>query len=226
MKIDDLRTGDILFFDEHPDNACDNWFVHCIKKCTSSRYSHCAYVLRWKFNLNRDEIYLWESSYHPPSVDPVDSKKNKFGVQITPLSYYTKNYPGRVDIYVRQRDRNLPSVSKFILEEIRHVVYEKPYDIRICDWVKAKFRCGPKPNTKRFWCSALLGYILCYNNDIESCDWSALRAEDFSSTVIGSPVQWKTYYGRDEPLEYDSHVLNPLFRKRETVNPLIGYAKQ
>jgi len=224
MKVGDLRTGDILLFSEHPSNPCDNCFVNCIKRCTSSKYSHCAYVLRWRFNLNREEIFLWESSYHPPSVDPVDHKKNKFGVQITPLTYYTDHYPGRVDIYVRRRSRDAPTVSKYTLEDIRHSVYQKPYDINPCDWVMAKLRCGPTNTTSRFWCSALLGYILVKNGDITECNWSDLRAEDFSAHTR-SPVHWVTKYDRDEPLEHDTHIINPLFQPRETVNPLYGFAK-
>lgn len=202
MKLDELKTGDILLFDEFPNDSCFKCFTSCIKKCTHSKYSHCAYVVKNRMNLPRDQVWVWESSYHKGTEDPKDHTKNKFGVQFTPLSYYTDHYPGRVDIYVRRRQAKIP-VCKFKLSSIRKTVYGKPYDINMCDWILAKIRCGPRETTARFWCSALVAYILIRVGDIEHCCWSDIRAEDLSSGARQSPIRWNTQYDEDELLETD-----------------------
>ncbi len=202
MKIDELKTGDILLFDEFPNNSCFECFTSCIKKCTRSKYSHCAYVVKNRMKLPRDQVWLWESSYHKGTEDPKDHKKNKFGVQFTPLSYYTEHYPGRVDIYVRSRQTtNINPVCKNKLSSIRKAVYGKPYDINVCDWIMAKLRCGPRETTKKFWCSALVAFILIRVGDIEHCDWSGVRAQDLSSSAAQGPLCWTTQYDDDEKLE-------------------------
>lgn len=208
VRPEDLKTGDILLFEEFPNSSCFQTFTGCIKKCTESRYSHCAIVIKNRLNLPKNEVWVWESSYHsaPPTViDPKDNKKNKFGVQNTPLSYYTKQYPGRVNIYVRRRSGD-SKICKYRLSGIRSVVHGKPYDINPCDWLMAKFRCGPRKTVERFWCSALVAYILYRLEDIENCDWSEVRASDLSSTALNSPIRWKTQYGEDEPLKLQESV--------------------
>lgn len=193
MKVDDLKTGDILLFNEHPSSCCFSHFTKCIKSCTSSNYSHCAYVIKNRFRLKG--TYVWESSFHEGSIDPSDKKKNKFGVQLTPIDFYLNRYPGTVDIFVRKRvNTDTNKICKYKLNTIRKVVRDKPYDINPCDWVCAKFRCGPRKTTSRFWCSALLAYILRYLGDISDCDWSEVRAQDFSVTAKNRPFCWITTY--------------------------------
>lgn len=203
MQIDDLKTGDILLFDERPTSCCFRHFTNCIKSCTKSKYSHCAFVIRNK-SLYSGTICVWESSYHPGQTeDPNDHKKNKFGVQVTPLNYYLTKYPGYVNIYVRQR-RNTEKnkICKYQLAQIRETVYDKPYDINPCDWLMAKLRCGPRKTTSRFWCSALVAFILVQIGDIPECDWSEIRAQDLSSSCTAPPFEhWNTEFSEDMPLK-------------------------
>ena len=203
MQIDELKTGDILLFDEHPNECCFQQFTSCIKKCTKSKYSHCAFVIRNK-SLYKGTICVWESSYHPgDNEDPNDHKKNKFGVQVTPLSYYLEKYPGTVNIFVRKRTNTQKNkICKYQLAQIRETVYDKPYDINPCDWLCAKLRCGPRKTTNRFWCSALVAYILVQIGDIPMCDWSEIRAQDLSSSCLSPPFgHWNTHYSEDTLLE-------------------------
>ena len=79
--------------------------------------------------------YVWESSYHEGIKDPQDDL-NKFGVQITPLSFYLTKYPGHVDIYVR-RKQSKQEYSEAFLDTIHTIVYKKPYDLALlCLWPK------------------------------------------------------------------------------------------
>jgi len=150
--------------------------------------------------LPKNRVWLWESSYHKGTEDPKDHKMDKFGVQLTPLSYYTEDYPGRVDIYVRKRETTKDNkICKYQLSSIRKTVYGKPYDINPCDWLMAKLRCGPQKTTERFWCSAFVAYILWRTGDIGPHDWSETRAQDLSSSSDTLP--WITKYKDDEILE-------------------------
>lgn len=69
------------------------------------------------------------------------------------------------------------------LEEIHKVVYNKPYDIIIRDWIEAYFKRDPYPQKiSRFWCSALVAYIYTKVGLFDSSlDWSIIRPSFFSS---------------------------------------------
>ena len=72
-----------------------------------------------------------------------------------------------------------------------------PYDINICDWISVAMGKHNIKTTRRFWCSALLGYILTMHGDLEKdTDWSMLRACDFSST--SENLTWLVKYHENE----------------------------
>lgn len=96
-----LKTGDILLFSELPTSLWMSCLDRIIKTCTNSKYSHSALVIvdpPWAPALKG--TFVWESSWHG-TPDPQDNEV-KFGVQLTPLDFYIKQYPGRVSIYARQ----------------------------------------------------------------------------------------------------------------------------
>jgi hypothetical protein len=70
------------------------------------------------------------------------------------------------------------------LEEIHKVVYDKPYDIHPGDWIGAINRTDSQPQkTDRFWCSALVSYILVKLGFLsDNLDWSIVRPQDLSSS--------------------------------------------
>jgi hypothetical protein len=69
------------------------------------------------------------------------------------------------------------------MEEIHKVVYNKPYDIVIRDWIEAYFKNDPHPQKiSRFWCSALVAFIYTKVGLFDSrLDWSIIRPSFFSS---------------------------------------------
>ena len=157
-SMETLQTGDIVLVDEHPSSCCFRTFTSCIKSCTKSRYSHCAIVLK---DYPVPGLFVWESSWHPdnPLADPSDHRVHKFGVQITPLSFYLSGYPGSAQVFVRRR-KSPATIAKDTLDIIYRQTLDKPYDIWPCDWVAAKLRCRPR-RTQRgsgavplhtFWC--------------------------------------------------------------------------
>lgn len=177
-----LKTGDLLLFD-YENYFGLGIFSYLIKKITHSNYSHIGMILKDPDFLEEplQGYYLWQSDW-TGYTDPQDGKK-KLGVQITPLDdmidFYKQN---KSHIYLRRIHCNQDNFSDENLKKVHQVVYDKPYDINFKDWIKAIRRKDNHPqDTKRFWCSALVGYIytICglLNKDT---DWSILRPSDFS----------------------------------------------
>jgi hypothetical protein len=70
-----------------------------------------------------------------------------------------------------------------MLRKIHQVVYDKPYDTVVADWIEAYCQKDNKPQkTSRFWCSALIGYIYTKLTLLRSdLDWSILTPSFFSN---------------------------------------------
>lgn len=188
-----LKTGDILLFSEKPDIG---WLcaLDCIIKCcTCSKYSHAALVIvdpPWAPHLKG--IYVWESSWHG-TVDPQDGIV-KFGVQLTPLDFYTQRYPGTVSIYLRKGNQQYFKTESLI--RVQQSVYKHKYDDRPYDWCAACFRRKIPRQTEVFTCSAFVSFILT-NMGILSLetDWTIARAADLGSE--SNELQWNITYGTD-----------------------------
>lgn len=181
MKLNELETGDILLFDPSATTWYFTIFDMGIRYFTKSKYTHTAVVLKDpKFISNSLKgLFMWESSYEG-TPDPQDGKV-KLGVQITPLVEFFHNYQGKV--YVRKLLTGKQALTQDRLKEIHEVVYDKPYDIIPSDWINAISRKDNEPQkTSRFWCSALVSYILVKIGFLQdSVDWSIVRPSDLSS---------------------------------------------
>ena len=68
------------------------------------------------------------------------------------------------------------------MDKIHKVVYDKPYDINLKDWIQAMDDKDSDPQkVDRFWCSALVGYIYTKSGILsDETDWSVLKPCDFS----------------------------------------------
>ena len=192
MNQHDLKTGDLLFFDNEG-CGCMSLCSCLIKKCTRSNITHIAMVVKDPDFLDPPPkgsgplqgLYVWESNWEG-TPDPQDGKI-KLGVQITPLqeiceSYMNSNSP----MYVRRINCDPSYFSTPILREIHKVVHNKMYDIIPLDWIKAIVREDANPQkTDRFWCSALVGYIYTECSILPSyTDWSILRPSDFAKDYL------------------------------------------
>ena len=181
MNIDNLETGDILLFSPKSSNIIYKILDIGIRYFTKSTYTHTAIILKDPKFINKSltGIYMWESSYEG-KPDPQDGKI-KLGVQLTPFFEFLKTYHG--EIYIRKLKKGIDAFTDDKLTYIHDVVYDKPYDIDPSDWINAISRKDADPQkTSRFWCSALVSYILVQigflDNDI---DWSIVRPSDLSS---------------------------------------------
>ena len=101
-KYNNLQTGDLLLFVEHPKNIFMNLFNWVIRAATHSQYSHVAMVIRDPVFINPSlkGLYIWESSWED-TPDPQDGKI-KLGVQISPLSEIVDYYKTHGHIVVRR----------------------------------------------------------------------------------------------------------------------------
>lgn len=180
MSLESLKTGDILLFQSNPKNIVFRILDNIIKYGTHSKFTHVGIILKDPAFINPllKGLYLWESSYES-ECDPQDGK-HKFGVQITPLYEILNGYQGK--IYVRVLQKGSELITDNILTKIHHAVYDKPYDDNIKDWIQAWVRKDSQPQkTDKFWCSALVAYILVRLNFLKkNLDWSIVRPCDFS----------------------------------------------
>jgi len=125
--------------------------------------------------------YIWMSG----SSNVPDSEDNtmKFGVQFVPYDEYVTTYGGK--LYIRKlhcwKYDELFTTER--LKKIHQVVYDKPYDLVITDWIEAYCKKDPNPQkTNRFVCSAFIGYIYTQLTLLpEDTDWSILYPSYFSS---------------------------------------------
>ena len=181
ISLNNLETGDILLFASKTEYNLMGLFDNIIKFATKSPYTHTALVLKDPIFINPTlkGLFIWESSWEG-NPDPQDGKI-KLGVQITPLYEVINNFSG--EIYVRKLMKGGTNINPTILDKIHSVVYDKPYDIHIKDWIEAWCRTDSTPRkTDRFWCSALVAYFMVNFGFIDKdIDWSMIRPSDLSS---------------------------------------------
>lgn len=180
-----LKTGDILLCDnlQYSSWGLFSWFI---KFMTKSDFSHVGMiVVDPEFtNVPLKGTYVWTSGISD-TPDPDDNTK-KFGVQFIPYEHFIATYGGK--IYVRRIEcKSTEEYNKIfnneMLTEIHKVVYDKPYDIVVTDWIEAYCKKDHHPQkTSRFFCSAFIGYVYTKLGLFdEGLDWSILYPSYFSS---------------------------------------------
>ena len=180
-----LKTGDILLCDnlEYKSWGLFSWFI---KFMTKSDFSHVGMiVVDPEFtDVPLKGTYVWTSGISD-IPDPEDNTK-KFGVQFIPYEHFISTYSGK--IYVRRIEfKDKEEYDKIFnnekLKEIHKVVYDKPYDIVVTDWIEAYCKKDRHPQkTSRFFCSAFLGYVYTKLSLFDdTLDWSILYPSYFSS---------------------------------------------
>lgn len=167
-----MKTGDLILFK----GKFSSWFLisFLIEFFTWSQWVHVGIVYEDPADLKG--LYLWESVYGLGTLDPEDHKK-KFGVQLSSLPDRLKN----CNVYTREYQG-----LDFLAEELEIVhkqVHNKPYDIVPLDWIEALVHFDLKPKkVNRFWCSALIGYILTKLHVLhDDVDWSILSPKYFAN---------------------------------------------
>ena len=180
-----LKTGDLLLCYNLQYNS---WglFSWLIKFMTKSDFSHIGMIVVDPVftDLPLKGIFVWTSGISDVP-DPEDGVK-KFGVQFIPFDHFVQTYGGK--IYSRRIEfKRHEDYNKIFntdrLREIHGVVYNKPYDVVVADWIEAYCKRDPNPQkTSRFFCSALIGYIYTSLGLFDDgLDWSILYPNFFST---------------------------------------------
>lgn len=201
IKLNELNTGDILLFDEHPKGCLWKLLDGCIKFCTKSKYSHSALVLKDPEWLGLKGIYVWESTGFTHLKDAVDHVE-KFGIQIHDITEYTNLYKGKIKIYVRSgTNKSRKQLTNEKLRELYDSTHNKPYDAMPFDWLEAMVKIGPRRRTDMFWCSAFISYILTKTGIMnKNTDWSMQSPQDLS--FKSNSISWEIPYSNDKLLKY------------------------
>ena len=165
MSID-FQTGDIMLF--HGTKSCLDKLLECV---IPSKYSHTAMVIvlpnpAFPNTLLEDGVYILEST---KSEKPdVEDHEMKLGVQMTRMED-ALNEEGQVAYH---RKINCERDAHFYrrLADAHNMVHNVPYDLNIVDWINAAnlswfhkmccCSCCKRQREDRFWCSALVAYVL------------------------------------------------------------------
>jgi len=193
--MDDLKTGDIILFNEHPYNgwlACVDWAIRC---WTRSRYSHVGMIVvdpPW----TKKGTYIWDSSKHVHK-DPEDGKI-KYGIALVKLRDYVEYSGGKQRLYKRS-PKNLKTYDKFTdeaLMKIHDKVYGCHYDTMVGHWLAAMVHILIPRTDKTFWCSAFVSYALTTVGILDAdTDWTIVSPVDLSEK--GIKLKWNLEYGPD-----------------------------
>jgi len=193
--MDDLKTGDIILFNEHPYNgwlACVDWAIRC---WTRSRYSHVGMIVvdpPW----TKKGTYIWDSSKHVHK-DPEDGKI-KYGIALVKLRDYIEYSGGKQRLYKRS-PKNPKTYDKFTdeaLMKIHDKVYGCHYDTMVGHWLAAMVHILIPRTDKTFWCSAFVSYALTTVGILDAdTDWTIVSPVDLSEK--GIKLKWNLEYGPD-----------------------------
>lgn len=204
FNLDELKTGDIILFNNNANNGFFGFFANAIKFGSHSNYTHIGMILKNPTFIHKSlqGIYVWESGIENINNNQIKTQlekeiKKKIGVQITPIyeminSYKENNgkiFIRRIHTELNQDDSNYPFSNNKLLEINNHI-YDKPYDINPLHWLEKIINIPISKHTNSFWCSALIGYIYTTIGILdESTDWSNLSPSDFS--IDGENLKFK-----------------------------------
>lgn len=201
-----VKTGDLLLCD---DLAYGSWglFSWLIKFVTKSDFSHVGMIVKDPdfTETPLKGTFVWTSGIS--NVPDPEDKTKKFGVQLIPLDHFIQTYGGK--IYLRKIEFEHAEEYYSIFEtnklkQIHQVVYDKPYDVVITDWIEAFCKKDPNPQkTSRFFCSALIGYIYTKLNLLDhNTDWSIISPSFFSSENKSLSLHHKSFLSTEHIINY------------------------
>lgn len=196
INITDLKTGDIILFDNNQSNGIFHYFAELIKYGSHSNYTHIGMILKDPTYIHKSlkGTYVWESGWEG-IPDPQDGK-TKLGVQITPIHEMIESYKKRggkifirkINTELNKFDNNYPFRNEK-MQEIHKLVYDKSYDMNILNWLGEMLSISPSKHNNTFWCSAFVGYVYTKIGILNTTtDWSKLSPSDFS--IDGENLQY------------------------------------
>lgn len=149
-----VQTGDVVLFEGE-----QGWFDRAIRYFTDSPYTHVGIVLCNPPGLPPGP-YMIESSME--SDPDAASGRKVIGVQLQPLATVLSAH-GTASVRHLERQGKAPDLGPHLTKAFKQVD-GRPYDIDLCDWLRADIRlhCPDMVWEQRddtFWCSALVAYL-------------------------------------------------------------------
>jgi len=191
-----LETGDIILF------SGNTWLSRTIQYFGRSSYSHVGIILKNPRFLVEDGIYVLESGYN--QIPDSENHTIKYGVQFHLLDDVLKTCT-KGSVFVRHLECVRDQAFYERLVRVHSQIHDKPYDLNVFDWANAEYNlfCPRSVSktfqtTDRFWCSALVTYVLESLGLIEDVNWTLVAPREFGKT--GS-LKWKCEI-TDEELLY------------------------
>ena len=132
-----LKTGDLILCVDRETTGLFGIFTSLIKWGTHSNFTHTGIILKDPDFIQPPlkGLYVWESSKEK-KPDPQDGLY-KLGVQITPLDELLDAYKNTGHVFYRSVNCDSNCFSNENLKMVHDVVYCKPYDIVLKDWIEA-----------------------------------------------------------------------------------------
>ena len=198
FDVSTLDTGDIILF------RGSSWLSYLLEWIGRSRYSHVGIIIKDPAFIDSslpNGIYLLESGWNP--IPDSEDHVLKSGVQLHLFSDLLKEC-APYSVYVRRIscERNHSFYEK--IDTIHKTIHNRPYDMNLWDWIRAAYHLdidgsiapAPSATTKRFWCSALVAYVLDQLDLIEPVNWSIVTPRDFS--LWSSRISYHCKIGNEE----------------------------
>ena len=153
-----------------------NNYIH-FDESKTSYISYASSIYRWPITIMKKTI----NALNPLKIVNKFKNNNYIMNEIITDDTSINNYTNYEIKKSQQYYENIFTNEK--LRKIYEIVYDKPYDLHISDWIEAYCKKDPDPQkTSRFWCSALTAFIytkLCLFPD--NLDWSIMTPSFFSS---------------------------------------------
>ena len=181
MQEMELQTGDLLLF---RGNA---WISRILEYVGKSKYSHVGVIIKNPSFIHpdlEDGLYVWDSSWG--STPDSEDHLYRYGIQMHKLDDIIELYP-KNSIYVRKVTANRDEEFYKKFKAIHDVVYRKPYDLHIMDWIAALENMKTPlainsiwKNTDHFWCSAFVSFVYYKLGWILDVNWTIISPREFS----------------------------------------------
>jgi hypothetical protein len=176
--LDTCQTGDLVLYNSTA------IYSRIIEVLSGSKYSHISFILKNPTWLHSDlsGIYVFESGLEP-SKDILSGDK-VFGVQLTSMDLIKEEYINAKCGYIYHVKNDFERTQEYYdkLKDLIINTDKTKYDLNPIDWLKAKFNINiGKRIVNRFFCSALVAYLMENLNQIEkNIDWSYIAPYRFS----------------------------------------------
>jgi hypothetical protein len=191
--MESLKTGDILLC---RGDSGDDMIDKIIEDFTHSPYIHAGIVIKDPWWINLKGTFVYQSNRGPNGYPDVLNPNLIKGVTLNHIGDFLN---GRKFVEVRRLSNikwNNQDKDKF--EKNFSNTYNKPYDMKICEWIcvgiSSFLKCECFSNeiipreTDTFWCSSLVAYIYSKMGWIDNhINWSSQTPYDLSIIQVIYP---------------------------------------